>query len=317
MREEQSIENILGHFRRSASQKNKPFTCDAEIIDIGGKLFAVTMDEFSPDEDMFGDIAPHILGRNLAIAAISDLFACGAMPRFFMHSIVAVEKMDPSFFKGISEVLEECGCFLIGGDTGGGDSFRYTAAVIGTVDGDKYLSRQLPRSEQSLWITGKLGDANLAAFNSSAMPPFELRLEEAAYIRNNATGCIDTSGGLIDAMWMLQKVNPKMRFEIDADKLPFDESVRQFCLAAELPQIAFAFGGAGEYELLFTTPPQTATPVNAACIGRTSICGEGGIYIKFNGKLKRIEEPPVCGRDITDKNIYISSILRQVNAIIR
>ncbi|MFI4911031.1 MAG: AIR synthase related protein [Sedimentisphaeraceae bacterium JB056] len=316
MREENFIEDVISRFERSSQQKNKPFTCDAEIVEISGKFWAVTVDEFSPQEDLFFDTDAYLLGQNLATATLSDLFACGAKPQFFLHSVVAGEKMESAFFDGLNDVLEQCGCFLLGGDTGGGEYFRYTAIAMGQIENEKIISRVMPCDEQLLWITGSVGDANLSAFSQKSMPQFELRIEESEFIAANAASCIDTSGGLIDALWMLKKVNPDMRFEIDADMIPFDIKVKEFCKAAGLPPMAFAFGGAGEYELLFTTPYSVKPPFAATCIGRCCSDQESGIYIKTDDKSRRIKDAPPCGREIKDKDAYVKKILEQVNDII-
>ena len=208
MREEKLIAGILSNFKRSEDQKNEPFCCDAEIVSIAGKDWGITIDEFSADEDMFGAMQPFWLGHNLATAVLSDLFACGAKPQFFLHSLVLGENTDANFIdemvKGISSVLDSAGCCLLGGDTGCGRDWRYTGVAMGPVSGENYLSRVLPLDEQAIWVTGSIGDANFSAFKQSPAPKFELRLDEARYIGKHATSCIDTSGGFADSLWILK-----------------------------------------------------------------------------------------------------------------
>ena len=173
MREDKLITSILGNFKRSQDQKNKPFSCDAEIVSIAGKLWGITIDEFSAAEDMFGSMQPFGLGHNLAAAVLSDLFACGAKPQFFMHSLVLGENTDANFIdelvKGISSVLDSANCFLLGGDTGCGQNWRYTGVAMGPVGSDNYLSRMLPLDEQSIWVTGSMETSPLRRFYGNSL----------------------------------------------------------------------------------------------------------------------------------------------------
>lgn len=316
MREEELITSLLGNFSRSEKQKNGAFFCDAEIVSIGNQTWGITMDEFSPEEDLFGDMDPFFLGQNLATAVLSDLFACGAKPEFFMHSLVLSPNINHevvnALMKGISSVLESANCFLLGGDIGQAENWRYTGVAMGPVCGDRYLSRRLPEMEQTIWVTGKLGDANLAAFRGNPAPIFELRLEEADYIRKNATSCIDTSGGFVDSAWLLKTLNRNLRFEFDMPDLPLSDGIIDFSRENNLPPQAFLFGGAGEYELLFTTPMNALVDIKATKIGRAFPSDSPGLFFNTGTRSSEIMEPPVCARETIDRKEYIHQILEQV-----
>ena len=320
MREKTIIDNILGKFKRSEDQLNEAFECDAEIVKTAGSVIAVTMDEFS-NEDMFGRSDLSVLGSNMAIAVLSDLFACGATPKFFIHAIVLADGEKDSFAEelstGISNVLEKAGCSLIGGDLGCGEKWRYTATAIGELDGEKYISRKLPLIEQDLWVTGTLGDANLAALSEENILVFELRENEADYIRENALACIDTSGGFIDSLWTLSEVNPCVVFDIQTDKLPFDHNVLAFCKEHGVPSQAFLFGGAGEYELIFTLPAGIVPDIVATKIGSVRISDEPGIFFNTSGNVAKLECAPPCAREVVDKVEYINLILEQVSRVFK
>jgi thiamine-monophosphate kinase len=319
MREDKLIATILSNFKRSKDQKNEPFACDAEIVSIGGKLWGITIDEFSAEEDMFANLQPFDLGHNLAAAVLSDLFACGAKPQFFMHSLVLGENTDANFIdelvKGISSVLDSANCFLLGGDTGCGQNWRYTGVAMGPVCSDNYISRILPQKDQSIWVTGSLGDANFSAFTNSTAPLFELRLDEACYIRKNATSCIDTSGGFVDSLWVLKTLNKNLHFQIDTPALPIDKEAINFCIENKLPPQALLFGGAGEYELVFTTPVDVIPTIQATRIGTVCPSKQPGLFFDLSGRSVEITQPPACPREIRDRTEYIQTILKQVNDV--
>lgn len=317
MREDELIGKILSGFRRCPQQLNAPFTCDAEIVTIGGELWGITMDEFSPDEDLFGAIGVFDLGRNLAVGVLSDLLACGAEPKFYLHSLVTGPECSVGYVadlcRGISSVLEKAGCWLLGGDIGSGGSMRYTGTALGQIKSDRHISRVISPADVpcDLWVTGTLGDANFAAVCGEAMPHLELRLAEAAYIRQNALACIDTSGGAADAFWQLHLNNPGMRFEIDIDSLPLDEKAAIFCRANGLPVGGLLYGGAGEYELLFALPQDMQPNIEATKIGSAQPSSQPGMYYRFGDRVKAIDQPPACPRSFADREDYIKAILEQ------
>ncbi|MBI9017715.1 MAG: hypothetical protein JEZ07_10705 [Phycisphaerae bacterium] len=310
MHEIDCINSILKNFKRSPDQKNDPFQSDAEILDINGELFGITMDEFSSGEDMFDVDDLFKLGKNLAVATISDLLAVSCTPAFFMHSIVYPadnHNFAPGIAAGIKNILDQCNCFLIGGDLGQSASWHYTAVVFGTFKTCKPTTRIIPHHQQDLWITGTLGDANLSALTGLPTPEFELRLEQADMIKQCANACIDTSGGLIESLWTLKDLNPGISFYINSESIPYDKSVLDFCAKEEFPKEAFLFGGAGEYELLFTT--DFAIEI-AGCrkIGTIKPTGKSQLF----WDNKPINKPPADPREFINREQYIQKIMEDV-----
>ncbi len=257
MHEIDAIRALRGLFPVSPRQKNTPFSCDAELVELGPDLYGLSMDEFSAEEDFFPATDPEALGRNLAVAVLADILAAGCRPEFYLHAVVEPSGADGfslSLAHGVSAVLGECGCFLLGGDMGkSAGAWRYTGLALGRLAEPRLgpLTRLLPEQPQALWITGTVGDGNLCAL-SGVMPAFEPRIAEARAFRNKANACMDTSGGLAESLLWLHRLNPRHRFELVPAAVPYAQSAAQAAQAAGLPVEGFAFGGAGEYELLFT-----------------------------------------------------------------
>ena len=306
MKEKEFINLICDQFDRSPKQLNVPHESDSEIIEVSGQLLAITTDEFSK-EDCFGDLTAEQLGWNMAVATISDLFAVGSNPCFYTHAISF--DGNPSFIKefsqGVSKVLTQTGAFLIGGDLGHAESLRYCATAIGTLPTGKFITRVMKESvEQELWVTGRLGDANLSVFLNNPAPVFECRLPEAEFIRKHATACIDTSGGLIDALWALKEVNLDFKFDFTLASIPFDPKVVDYCDKSGVPPMAFLYGGAGEYELLFTVPENTEVTIKATKIGL--LTAGHGLFVDG----QEIDEAPPCPRSFTTIKDYTKEVMR-------
>ncbi|WP_424245951.1 thiamine-monophosphate kinase [Elusimicrobium posterum] len=267
------------------------FKSDAQIIEINGQKWAVTCDTFSLEEDLFTSENPYLLGRNLAVATIGDLTASGAEPAFYMHSITLAKDTKEDWIKevarGISDILKQVNCVLIGGDMGRGASFSYTGIALGRQV--KEVSRIFPPVKQNLYVTGPLGDANIAALNGAPTPEFELRKMPA-----NMLACIDTSGGFMDALWQLHALN--LNFKIEAQ-------------VSNCEDLRSLFGGAGEYELLFSAEGEAA---NAIHIG-TVTPNEKGVFL--NGV--EIKNPPPDPRGFDNLQDYIKEVSKTVYELFR
>lgn len=309
---------IASRFPRSPLQRNAVFSSDAEVLELGGRPWCLTMDEFSPEEDLFSG-KPEALGCNLAVATLSDLLACGAEPKFFMQALALPERGAARFADGLSaglsKVLAAAGCSLCGGDLGRAPAWRFTGFAMGPA-ADRPVGRDLPRGDYELWVTGSLGDANLAALRGLPTPRFELRLRESRALRSRAAACIDTSGGLADALWALRRRNPHFRFELDLAAVPFAPGVQNYAVTAGLPPGAFLLGGAGEYELLFALPAglrgAALKRAAAGCtrVGRASRRGSPGVYFLLpGGSASQLKAPPPCPRSCGGREEYLRRVL--------
>lgn len=321
------IRSMTALFPRSPLQRNEPFSSDAELIEINGRLWALTIDEFSPEEDLFSSDDPERLGANLATATLSDLLAAGAAPTFFMDAVSVAKDADAAFVSGLAEgirsVLNQANCALCGGDVGTAETWRFCGFAMGPIVENRPLTHIVPEEPHTLWVTGRLGDANLAAFEGNPTPRFELRLEEARVIRRHGAACIDTSGGFMDAVWLLHTQNPLMRFAIDLEKLPLAQGLDGLAKRSRIPQWAALLGGAGEYELLFAAPatlPESITTelssIGAACVGAIAPHAEPGVYVRRNGETVGVmSAPPPCPRDAATIDDHIEDVLRMAKRL--
>ncbi|MBM4152566.1 MAG: hypothetical protein FJ220_03470, partial [Kiritimatiellaceae bacterium] len=145
MTEYDLIRNISMKFPRSRQQLNGLFECDAELIQIGDQTWGMSMDEFSPEEDRFTSDQPEILGANLAVATLSDLFAAGIEPRFFMHALSLPKNCSASFsdalMNGIKSILAQTDCHLLGGDLGTAETWRYCGFAMGQAGSNGPITR--------------------------------------------------------------------------------------------------------------------------------------------------------------------------------
>ena len=324
MNEYDLVRMISRKFPRSPQQRNGCLKCDAELITLGDQLWALTMDDFTPEEDLFSDRHPRQLGANLATATLCDLLAAGARPAFFMQAL-SLPPNGPPFAEelslGIASVLDRANCFLCGGDLGTAATWRFCGFAMGPVPDNKALTREIPSRAGNLWVSGPMGGFNLAALTGAPTPLIELRMDSAQLIRRHATSCIDTSGGLLDAAWILSTINPHMRLEIDVDAVPLAQGVDLLTQTHAIPPVAALLGGAGEYELLCVTPADLVPGgVDALCAAGMTMVGTvlpqsgGGVGLRRpDGSTTVMTGPPPCPRTTASREEYI----RQVIAVSR
>ncbi len=327
MTESDIIRHLAGKFPRSSRQANDLFECDAELVKIGAQIWGMTMDEFSPGEDRFTSENPAQLGANLAVATLSDLLAADIEPRFYMHALSLPKDAPRSFLDGLTDgirdILEQAGCFLIGGDTGMADSWLYCGFAMGPAAAANPRTRIFGAESKTLWITGALGDANLAAFSGAPTPLFEFRLEESRCVRRCASAGMDTSSGLMDALWTLHTLNPAWRIDFEIERVPLAAGLREAARALKLPPEAALVGAAGEYELVFASDLPGDQPAPHPCltpIARLSRAGPPhgvpGLFIQRDGQPPvSVDHPPPCPRAAPSLSGYIAEIITYANLL--
>lgn len=318
MTERDLIDTLTRGLPRAPEQVNATHESDAEILRLGDDLWAVTVDDFSAEEDLFHDANPWLVGWNVVTATLSDLLSVGAIPRFFLPSVCLPPRCPEDFLhgitRGVGDALGSAGCFLIGGDVGRAPQWRYTGTAFGPIVSSRPLTRKIPDGHHSLWVSGPMGGANAAAARGAPPPRFPLHLEIATAIRDLASACTDTSGGFYDAVWNLGSATHSSRMEIDTQAIPLAPEVPEFAAATGIPWQAALLGGAGEYELLFAVPdpmPEGATErllvLGCTMVGRVTVPEKGpGIFLRRgDGEKVPMPEPPPCPRasDSTEGHI--------------
>ena len=321
MDEFKAIRAIAGAFERSPAQQNALFESDAEVFSIGSTRLAITTDEFCEEEDGFRSTNIEQLGWNLAVATLSDLFATGADPAFFLHVLGLPENDSDNFGQalmlGVSKALRESNCFLLGGDTSCGEHWRYVGTAIGTFTAEP-LFRTSTADRLLLYATGSFGDGNLSALNPAYQAKFELRHDFMRRNRHCFGLGMDSSDGLRNTLVTLCMVNPCHRITVTADAVPIHPDVSAFCQKAGMPAQGFLLGSGGEYELVVgvypeqqTTFEKTCLPGEAICIGSIEKSDQPGLFWQ---KTSDSEAKPditmrIDPRFEKDRQAYVTEIL--------
>lgn len=258
--EKEIISNILEKMPVTDKHLSKFFESDSEVIEIEGGKFLFSIDTFG-DEDYLYTEDPYLLGKNLATATITDIFASGGKLLFFSSSLTISDQWSREYIselsRGIGDIIKSCGAFFAGGDLGISDNWSFTGVAFGKSSHE--ISRRGCKPGDSIYVTGDIGSGNLQAAisimkgkyhnNSNSKQEFYLRHRESEIIAKFANTCIDTSDGFIKSLQIISEINDT-GFEVSG--IPYLTDIEEFIRISKIPKELLLMGECGEYELLFT-----------------------------------------------------------------
>jgi thiamine-monophosphate kinase len=263
------LQQLSSQFRRAPEQINQLLESDAELLRLpDGSVLAVTTDCIAEEiaTGLYSD--PAHIGWMTVVVNLSDLAAVGARPLGLLLS----ESLPPDFPAeklkavqgGIAAACAATGVFVLGGDTNDSTAWQMGGTAIGLIPaGEPIITRKGARAGDVLYGSGPMGLGSAYAFSvllgggDHAVPYKPVpRLKEGELVRHFGSTCIDTSDGFFHGLSNLLEVNP-IGFQIDIPLTTMtDPAALGISQAKQIPAWIFLAGPHGEFELLFTIPPQ-------------------------------------------------------------
>ncbi len=276
---------------------SKPYSSDAEIVETENGFDLYSIDGFSETEDFFTRTSPRRIGHNMAVAACADLLVCGVAPKIWLQSWNIDDSKGVEYYReiafGVEEVLRHYGARCIGGDLGTSRPWSCTTLVQAHSPKPPVTRIARERIPFDLYVTGPLGDANLAAFLKQSMPGFELR----APVPSDALFATDTSGGFFDALENFRRVNRGMELHIELTDVLSEKLLKPD--VPGLDPLWTLIGGVGEYELLFAVPKGSCADAVRIGEGSFSDTIENTFRFSYGGEpFGRMKNAPPDYRDI-------------------
>lgn len=223
--------------------------------------------------------SPEVVGYKALARATSDLAAMGASPRLFLLSLALPSDRTgrwlEGFLKGMARAARKFGLVLAGGDTSRHPTVAISITVLGQVAPRHAVTRSGARPGDLLYVTGRLGAAQLglelvlrgmyherrwqALLRPHLYP--ELRLEFGRWLasRRLASAMIDTSDGLSTDIGHLCSASG-VGARLWADRIPkvrIPPALRQH----GFDPLELALHGGEDYELLFAVPRRFETRI--------------------------------------------------------
>jgi thiamine-monophosphate kinase len=260
-----------------------------------GAEWVVSTDAFLEGVHFLGDLHPSdSVGYKALARATSDLAAMGARPRlFFLTMAIPARRTGEwldGFLRGMSRAAREFGMVLAGGDTSQFASVALAITVLGEARSGKAATRSGARPGDILYISGRMGRAQLGLellrklsrgrvraglarrgplrrmLKPHLYPSIRVKLGAWLAERGVASAMMDLSDGLSTDLARLCAASG-VGARIWADRIPcvrIPPTMAPGIRAATLDSLAMALHGGEDYELLFTVPPRRMKELRAA-----------------------------------------------------
>ena len=232
--------------------------------------------------------SPYLLGRKSIAVNLSDLAAALSVPKYVTVSLSMPSKIKSDFveefYSGVNDIANEYGVKVIGGDLTSSDKITISVCAIGKKEHNFDISRKNAKNGDVVLVTGYHGlssagfyafsdflfcDETLKQAHLNPIPRVNEALELSVNISRNIA-VMDSSDGLVDALYKISLAS-KHSIEIDINKVPVSDSLREFCSQNNLDYKNFVKWGGEDFELVVCVPEDIYQNINKdkfVCIGK-------------------------------------------------
>jgi thiamine-monophosphate kinase len=268
------------YFKRAAPEGMLGVGDDCALFGVPpGMQVATSTDLLIEGRHFFPGVDPRALGHKSLAVNVSDLAAMGARPIGCLLGLALPQARDAwlaAFADGFHEMARQAACPLIGGDTTGNPgALAISVTVFGAVRPDAALRRDAARVGDDIWVSGVLGDADIAYRLLSGQMPADdallrrtrpaLEWPQPRYALGQALAgvahaAIDISDGLLQDLGHILKAS-RVGARLNMTDLPVSAALAN--VPPERARHAVLAGG-DVYELCFTAPPGRAVAIRDA-----------------------------------------------------
>jgi len=279
------IERFKRHIKLDSSVIKGPGDDCAVVNFSKDKYLLLTCDMIVENVDFLSNEDPYFIGRKAVAVSISDIAACGGIPRYCLVSLGLPKAKSVNFadrlFKGMRDILADFKINLVGGDLSAAGKIIIDVSMIGLVDKRKLILRSGAKAGDVVFTTGTFG-GSIRAKHLKFIP----RVKESQYLAKNFKmhSMIDVSDGLIQDLGHILSESKKGAV-IYEGLIPMSPQARN---------ISDALYSGEDFELLFTTAASEAKKIIKCGRGCFKPIGEivdkrcGLTLIGQNGEKKSI-----------------------------
>jgi thiamine-monophosphate kinase len=228
---------------------------DCAVLSCSDDLLVVTTDMLHESTDFPAGITDWQIGWMSAAVSLSDIAAMGARPGILLLAV----GLDHSLrLRDILEGAQACcratGAVLAGGDLDSHQELTIVSSGIGFARQGRVVRRHGARPGDRICITGPLGLAQAALlgyaqYRQALLEPSPRVREGLALAKAGVTSMMDISDGLVLSLYDMLDANT-CGYSVRTSLLPpLHDIPTEKCRE-------FALYGGGDYELLFTCPPE-------------------------------------------------------------
>lgn len=280
------FERIAAYFAPLASGYPNAYGLldDAAVITPGaGEGFVVTTDTIVEGIHFLGREPADMIARKLLRVSLSDLAAMGARPEAYTLNVALPRSVSDdwlaAFAAGLRADQEAFGIHLVGGDSVATEGVKtLTATLFGTADPAAVLRRSGAGPDQSIYVSGTIGDGALglrvaqgrlelpdAAAAAALVDRYHLPRPRTALglgLRGLATAATDISDGLLADLGHIVDVSG-VGAVIELARVPLSPGAR-LAVERDAALMETAVTGGDDYELVFTGADDAAVARLAA-----------------------------------------------------
>ena len=261
------------------------FGDDCACVDINGKLILFSSDiQIEGSHFLKEKISPEDLGWKLISVNVSDIVACGGLPKWSLISIAFPKETEISFledvYKGIKKALDFYSFSLIGGNTAKANQIVFDLFITGETK--RFVSRSGGKEGDILFLTGHTGlsraglelllmekkeyedwEKQLISFHTKPTA----RIDFQPVVERFANCCIDVSDGLAGDLGHIEKQS-KVKIILEKENLPVHPLLEKFCKKYKKDPYEYILFGGEDYQLVFSISKEKAKEIkNAYPIG--------------------------------------------------
>ena len=240
------------------------------------KYLLYTTDMIIEDVHFLRSAAPRAIGHKALAINISDIAACGGIPRWAVISVGIPPKLDAAYalgiFSGIKKLGDRFGIDIAGGDTNSSDKVIISIALLGEVEKKNLILRSGAKKGDIIFVSGILKD-------KPDHLTFTPAVAKSRYLVKNfkINSMIDISDGFLSDLDHILEESKKGAMVYES-LLPFKNAEKVL--------------NAGEqFELIFTLPRAGLKKLPEGCYPVGEITSSPGriSYVTRQGKRKIIK----------------------------
>ncbi len=301
---------IIGNLKKIIKNPNALKLNDDVFFD-KKKSLMVSIDTYNEKVHYLNFLNPDLIVKKIIRSSISDIISKGADPKYLLLSFSCPKKYLKKkkiklLVKSINEEQKKFKFSLVGGDTSVSTKSSFTACVFSY--SNKIVKRTNCKTNDDIYLTGNIGDSSVGLYLLKKKIRTDIKLRSyflSKFFKPDlpfgfhkelykfANSSMDISDGLlVDIKKLIGDKN--LGFVIDFNLLPKSNFLKKLNNQNKISLHEHLFSG-DDYQILFTANSKFRKKIikyantwNQKITRIGKILNERGDYLKFNNKLKKI-----------------------------
>lgn len=256
--------------------------------------------------------SPYQIASKAIMVNLSDIFASGAIPKYFTISLSLPKDIGGNFvkefYKACEDAANEYDFEVVGGDLTGSEKIYISICAIGMAKGRRISSRRNARvgdyvittgvhgsSAAGLWLlqnNKRIGEGAVSKLIDKHLAPIPRgRLsQEIATKIDYAYAMMDTSDGLVDALFKIAQAS-NVLISVDFEKILYDKEIEEVAKFADVDFKDWILYGGEDFQLVACIDEENLKKISApfAVIGRVEQKSENHfVQVNFGTEAQKI-----------------------------